>query len=326
MIDFKQPVLTSIRSGAIWFGVVSGTLYGLAARLLASSNAFDSIFLVMSLAFIFVTPFVIGYLTIRPNQTSSLTYRIFAPWVPALLGCAIAIGAGLEGSICVILGLPIILLGASLGGLFAASRAAPPPVQTAAVLLLPFIFGAAEHQWRPAPRMHRVETSILIDAPPAMVWDEIVSVPDIRQEELPSALYTSLGFPRPISAVIDRPGLGAVRKARFAGGLLFLETVNEWEVGKRLGFRIVAQTESIPPTTLDQHVTIGGPYFDVFQGSYWLDSLRDGTTRLHLASDLRVSTTFNWYASLWADRIMRSIQETILMVEKKRAEKRAGAR
>jgi len=43
-------------------------------------------------------------------------------------------------------------------------------------------------------------------------------------------------------------------------------------------------------------------------------------TRMRLESRLRVSTHFNVYSGPWVDAIMRSIQETILVVEKRRAE------
>jgi hypothetical protein len=50
--------------------------------------------------------------------------------------------------------------------------------------------------------------------------------------------------------------------------VLFLKTVTDWEPERLLRFTIAAQTDSIPPTTLDRHVTIGGPYLDVLSGRY----------------------------------------------------------
>src|SRR5262249_33140499 len=150
-------------------------------------------------------------------------------------------------------------------------------------------------------------------------------VREITPTELSSGLYHRLGFPRPLSATIDGAGVGAIRRARFHGGVLFLETVNLWEPERALGFRIQAQRDSIPPSTLDPHVTVGGPYFDVVQGTYRI--MPAGATdrvRLELASELRVSTHFNWYATLWADRIMASIQRAILQVERDRAERQAA--
>ena len=56
---------------------------------------------------------------------------------------------------------------------------------------------------------------------------------------------------------------------------------------------------------LDRHVTIGGRYFDVLQGTCVIEPTPGGV-RLHLTSNLRVSTHFNPYAGPWADAIMRS--------------------
>jgi hypothetical protein len=151
------------------------------------------------------------------------------------------------------------------------------------------------------------------------VWREIVSVRTITPEEQRPALFTTLGFPRPLSATLSRDGVGGVRLARFERGILFVETVTEWEPDARLKFTIAAQTDSIPPSTLDDHVTIGGPYFDVLSGEYRIEPAANGGVRLHLRSELRVSTTFNLYASLWADAVMRSIQDNILGVIQRRS-------
>ena len=114
-----------------------------------------------------------------------------------------------------------------------------------------------------------------------------------------------------------------MRHATFARGVLFIENVDVWEPGHRLAFSIHAQTEQIPRTTLDEHVRIGGPYFDVLRGEYVLEPLPNGVTRLHLYSQQRLSTDFNWYAQLWTGAIMRDLQNGILYVIKNRCEKRS---
>ncbi|HEX6770882.1 MAG TPA: hypothetical protein VF126_02565 [Acidobacteriaceae bacterium] len=72
--------------------------------------------------------------------------------------------------------------------------------------------------------------------------------------------------------------------------------------------------------TLDEHVKVGGRYFDVLEGEYQLEPLADGETVLHLSSRERVSTHFNAYPGFWTDPVMRSIQSSILQVIKQRAE------
>ena len=70
-------------------------------------------------------------------------------------------------------------------------------------------------------------------------------------------------------------------------------------------------------------MTIGGPYFYVLSGEYTIEPRPDGGVVLHVASELRVTTHFNFYARPWVDSIMRSIQENILVVLRERAERRA---
>jgi hypothetical protein len=120
--------------------------------------------------------------------------------------------------------------------------------------------------------------------------------------------------------------VGGVRHASFERGLTFIETVTNWEPEQRLAFTIKADTEHIPPTTLDQHVTIGGRYFDVLDGEYRIERLADGDTLLHLESRQRLSTDFNAYAGLWTDAVMNSLQSSILEVVQHRCEQQAKAK
>jgi hypothetical protein len=188
------------------------------------------------------------------------------------------------------------------------------------VALLPFMLGAAEHKLPTTQDMRVVESDIIINASPQTVWTNIERVPRIEPGELPRTWNRTIGFPRPIEATLSSESIGGVRHATFAGNVLFIETIDEWEPDQRLGFSIHADTKEIPPGTLDEHVTVGGPYFDVLHGEYVLEP-RDGAVRLRLISRHRVSTDFNWYASLWTDAVMRDVQRSILFVIKNRCER-----
>jgi hypothetical protein len=133
-------------------------------------------------------------------------------------------------------------------------------------------------------------------------------------------LSHAIGFPLPVEATLSREGVGGVRHASFEGGVVFTETVTAWEPGRRLAFDIDADPTSIPMRTLDQHVTVGGPYFDVLEGEYRIEPLAPGRVRLHLASRHRVSTHVNAYARWWTDFILGDVQRTILAAIRARAE------
>ena len=111
-----------------------------------------------------------------------------------------------------------------------------------------------------------------------------------------------------------------MRTATFEHGLTFFETVTRWEPAHALAFSIRADTANIPPTTLDEHVTVGGPYFDVLDGEYRIESLGGGNVMLHLTSHQRLSTDVNGYASLWTVAIMQNLQTSILQVIQHRSQ------
>jgi hypothetical protein len=137
-----------------------------------------------------------------------------------------------------------------------------------------------------------------------------------------SWIYT-IGFPRPVAATLSHDGIGGVRNAGFTGGLVFTESVYRWEPLQDLAFTIRANTATIPHTTLDDHVTIGGAFFDVLDGEYRLESRPDGIL-LHLTSHQRLSTHLNPYAALWTEAVVRTIQEQILFVIRNRCEHTIG--
>ncbi len=314
------PRRPSFTTKQMWTGFALAVAYGVLLRVVVA--AVPPALAVMSLGYIFVAPCVIGYLAVQAVPNASwFRAVVLLPWPPVFAATFIIALVGWEGSICIVMAMPVLLVGASLGGTLARVHNQRSGAGLLMVAVMPFAVGLAENQVAPEYNVHTVENIIEIDATPATVWREIVSVREIQASEMPgNPLFLWMGFPRPLSAEIDREAVGGIRKARFAGGLLFLETVTALEHERLLSFRIAAQTDQIPPGTLDDHVTIGGPYFDVLQGTYRIEPLGEHRVRLHLESRLRVSTHFNWYASLWADTVMASIQRNILAVEKVRAE------
>jgi hypothetical protein len=210
------------------------------------------------------------------------------------------------------------LLGGVAARLIRSNRA--KRVTMACVMALPLVTAPWEKPVLYRLDEREVENVIEIKASPEVIWRNIASVRAIRPEELPPSWSHRIGFPNPVEATLSHEGVGGVRHATFTGGLYFLETVDIWDPERRLAFTIAAQTDLIPPTTLDEHVRVGGPYFDALRGEYRLEPLGNGTTRLHLSSRHRVSTDFNWYAHLWTDAIMSDLQKRILVVIRQRCE------
>ena len=231
--------------------------------------------------------------------------------------------------ICAVLFLPISLALASFGGLTAGYIARLRVSRTArtvtlgCILALPLLVTPWEGNVFSQNEIRRVDTSVIIHASPEVIWRNIERVRAIQPSELPPSWTRRIGFPAPVEATLSQEGIGGIRHASFTGGVLFIENVDEWVPNNRLGFSIHAQTDQIPKRTLDDHVRVGGKFFDVLTGEYVIEPLGNGVVRLHLSSRHRLDTDFNWYAQLWTDAIMRDIQTTILEVVRNRCESEA---
>lgn len=316
-------------NASLWLGLAVGILYGAGARLVFTYKPFNEVFLIMSIGFIFFVPLTLGALTVyfgTKEQRRGWVYWIFMPWVPCVILMAAAFLIGWEGSICILMALPIFLVMSSLGGLITGLcvRARRPEQNSYSLIILflalPFVSASIEHQFLLPESIRTVETQVTINGSAQTVWENIERVKEIKPDEQRFSMFHLLGFPRPVEATLSREGIGGVRHATFEGGVLFVETIDKWEPDKELSFAIKADTKSIPPTTLDEHVTVGGPYFDVLEGTYRIERLSDKQVVLHLSSQHRLSTRFNFYAGRWTDYIMRDIQNNILGVIKRRCE------
>ena len=312
----------------IGLGVTVGFVYGAALRF--GFGLGNSTFQTITVGFVLFTPFAMGFMTVfvieRRKAQRIWTWFLY-PWIPVLASVAAAGIFLWEGLICIVMFIPIALVAATVGGVAAGligrmvrSRASRN-ASLACVVFLPFLITPFEHELLSQRDLRSVESAIDIKAPPLVIWSNIERVPAIHPAELQTSWSHAIGFPNPIEATLSKEGVGGVRNATFERGVLFIETVDTWEPQHHLGFSIRAQTAGIPKTTLDEHVTVGGQYFDVLRGDYELEPLPNGTTRLHLRSLHRVSTDLNWYAHLWTDSIMRDLQVRILQVIRDRCER-----
>lgn len=310
--------------------VATGIAYGLLFRVVFGLERFERVLGVMSIAFLFLVPFAFGYLTVAIGERRhpwSWPARLFAPLITAVAALLAALLLAWEGLICIFLWLPLMCMMAVIGGLAAVAvgavvrRRKTQAGFACVVALLPLAVGPAE-KLVPAPEEIRtVRTSIDIAAGPDVVWRAIARVRRFEAAEHGFAWTHAAGFPRPVEATLDREGVGGVRHASFEGGVVFVERVTAWEPRRHLAFTVHADPESIPMQTLDQHVTVGGEFFDVLEGEYRIEPLAPGIVRLHLASRHRLTTRFNVYSRLWTDFVMADVQRYILARLKARCER-----
>jgi len=302
--------------------------FAILIRVVFGATVFDDFLSVMSWTFFITVPAGIGALTIYfspAHKANSTLYVIFVPWIPIVLVITLTIMFGLEGWACWIMILPLFFIFASIGGVIAGyykmkKTKRQQNLNVSLLVLLPFIIGPIEHSIEVTPSIYTTYTSIIIDASPEKIWDNVTSVRQIQPGEGNPRLTNWLGFPQPLKAELDTLAVGGFRKAIFEKGLVFNETVTHYDHLKFMAFSIKANTYEIPSTTLDNHILIGGAYFDMLNGTYKLNRITNSKYELILYSNFSMKTTFNSYAGLWGNWIMKDIQNNILDIIKKRSE------
>jgi uncharacterized protein YndB with AHSA1/START domain len=309
-----------------WPWIVGGALYGVLLRVLfgalpASTQG------AMSAAFLVGTPFVIGALSIWGARDRELNFWLLIrlPMTAVLLtlfGCAVTL---LEGSICLVLMAPLFLLGGFVGGLVMAlvlTVFGAQPVQLRALVVLPFFMLFAEEQVPLKDRQLELRQSVQIAAPPARVWREIMTARDIRADELPLSLTHLMGVPRPVEGVNVATPEGEVRHSRWDRGVRFEGKVRERREPEFIRWEYAFDAHSFPPGSMDEHVAIGGRYFDLQDTAFTLHESQGGT-RLEIVAHYRVTSSVNFYAVPAATLLGHDFIATILGLYKLRSEKAA---
>lgn len=315
---------------AIFWGGAVALLYGIGARLIFQSpweELWNFALGTITLGFCFAVPVAIGAVTVAlsPQKLKiEWWYGLLAPWLPCLVLGGVVVLLQWEVLICVIMALPIFLVMSSIGGLLMVlifrqnQKAAVQNSMLGLILVLPYLITPLENQLPPPDSIRTVETQIEIQAGPATVWENVAAVPLITTAEHHFSLFHWLGLPRPREATLSHEGVGGIRYASFEEGLAFEETIYEWREQKSIRFTIEVKSgdASLRPP-LGQ---IGGKYLKVFDGGFWIEPLGQDRVMLHLSSQHRLSTHFNFYGGLWTDWVMRDLQNYILSVIKARCE------
>lgn len=307
----------------IWLGVILGIGYGILLRLLFEvSQYFPG---AMSMSFVMGTPVVIGAISVYyagEGERISWLRQIFIPWLAVLAFMLTCLATLLEGAICVVLLSPVFALLASIGGLIGGyiynASLARRDDSIKAIALLPILLALGETYVPGRELAQTVERTQVIDAPAAEVWRHIKNIPDIKPEEFATSFIYMIGVPYPQLGQVDERG--QVRLSKWDKGISFEEKIVEQVDNQRMRWVYDFKPGDIPPAALDQHVEIGGKYFDVLDTLYETKTLASGKTELRLSIRYRISTNINWYANLWARFLVDDFERQILRVYQRRSE------
>jgi len=308
-----------------WFPLIGGVFAGLALRLIFSGKAGDA-YAAMMESFVLASPVLVAVVTVYIAETQARRTWSYYFLMPALANILFVLGSLLiliEGWICAILIFPLFALVGGLAGLAmgAICRATRWPRRTivGCVAMVPLITGGFE-QHLPLPRRERVsEREIVVAASAPAVWRELIDARDIQPGEVGDAWLYRIGVPMPLAGVADTQGGDHLRHIAMGKGIHFDQVATEWLENESVTWRYRFDDDSFPAGALDDHVRIGGHYFDLGETQYSIQR-GAGQTRLRIRMHYRVSTRFNWYAGPIADLLVGNFADVVLRFYAKRAE------
>jgi hypothetical protein len=309
------------RRNTLLIGLTAGVIYSFLSMLVVSHFHEN-----VSISYIFVLPMVLGAIPVlfsTKEQLKAYQTYLLLPWMITFTFFVLCFVSGFEGMICLVIIVgPFLLLGTLGAFLFRLIKLKSEGNGTRlyASLLLPFLVLAIETQFQAIDQVHTVSSSIVIKANQSKVWENLKNVKNIQSHEISPHFVHFIGIPKPLNGELDKEGVAGVRQITWEKGIQFKETITSWDEGKGFIYNIDVDPNSIPPKTLDEHVMIGGKYFDVLKGSYTIETLDPRTNKVTLTCTYRVTSNLNLYSKLWADFILDDFNEMILEVIKGRCE------
>ncbi len=277
----------------------------------------------------FGIPFLLGAVTAylfniarQPSLASTLTMVTTV----LIIGFLALLLFALEGMVCLVMVLPIMLGAALPGAIFGRSLAQMSlgVDATLGIVVLMFPLGALVERQVTEPALREVVTSIEIDAPPSAVWKNVVSFSELPP---PSDWLFSTGIAYPLRARIDGEGVGAVRYCEFSTGA-FVEPITVWDEPRRLSFDVTDQP--VPMEEWSFYANVNPPHLDhsfkSLRGEFRLIETPEGGTLLEGSTWYALEMSPAPYWQVWGDAILHRIHRRVLEHIKKLSEEGPSSR
>ena len=312
------------------YPIIAGALAGVAMRFVFSGDA-GSRWSAMVGAFIFGAPIFVGMLTVylaERQRRRSWQYYVGAPFVATSLFVCGTLLVYIEGLICAIVIVPMFAVLGAFGGLLMGiicrlTNWPRPTIYCAGAIPVLLAFCAP---LIPTPsETGEIDRSIVIAASPDVVWQALNDIPQITVDEMDDAYAMRIGVPQPVSGKTEETAEGRIRRSNWGKQVHFDEVIQDWRPGRYMRWTYRFSADSFPRNALDDHVVIGGHYFDLVDTSYSLTAEYGGrSTRLSTQVHYRISTQFNLYADWVAQLVLGNLSETGLELYKARSERAAA--
>lgn len=264
-------------------------------------------------------PFVMGFLSVLVHSYH-VPRTIGACVLTALLAVGLAGAAllvvALEGVICLVMAAPIAVALGTLGGVVGFliqntlwRRAGATQLFCSVLLVIPTAMGMEHAVPPPLPKL-AVQSSVIVDAPPEKVWQNVVTFSELPP---PTETIFKLGVAYPVRAEIDGQGVGAIRRCNFSTGP-FVEPIEVWDEPRLLKFSVTQNPAPMQEWTpyREVHPPHLHGYLESCGGQFRLVPLSGNRTLLE-------GTTWYYhhlwpadYWQMWSDKIIHTIHLRVL--------------
>ena len=221
-------------------------------------------------------------------------------FVSLLLGCALSAIVLREGTICLLMALPLVVtfqwVGYRIGKALANRKSRPLNATLAPLFLLLITANVLTTRGYDGAETDR----IVIHAPARKVWRYLAGYPAIAAP--PDYWLWRIGLPVPVQSTANGSAVGAARKCLFTGNVALDERITQSTPERELAFDVVSQPK-------DPEI-VG--HFTLHRGQFLLKDNGDGTTTLTGTSWYTLNVHPAVYYDLWVQDIVSHVHLRVM--------------
>lgn len=294
---------------------------------LSAGAAYLVIFVVVSVyglgsygaAMFFGTPVITGAVAsyiLNRRRMCGVGKTLIHSTLTMTVACVAFLVLGLEGIICIVMAMPIMiplglfgaLVGRSIAGSLNRRGCSEQAGLWGCMLVLPLV-AWVENATQQNPT-YEVVSSIEIHAPIETVWENVIHFSDISAEP---SWYFRMGIAYPTRAHIVGTGVGAQRFCEFSTGT-FVEPITAWERPTQLSFNVSQQPDPMFELTPYRHIHpphLNGAFRSV-RGEFRLTAIGHQHTFLEGSTWYQLDVRPLNYWTIWTDWILHRIHYRVL--------------
>ncbi|HEY0426903.1 MAG TPA: hypothetical protein VGC76_03760 [Pyrinomonadaceae bacterium] len=266
---------------------------------------------------------ILATLIYAPNNEQSFGRCFAVSMVSILMVAFVLLVIAFEGAICLVMAAPFALILNLFGVLI--GKAISYAIQEIRVknyvslflvLSIPFLLGF-ETSTKSKPILHKVVSTVEIEAPIEKVWETVVAFPQIEKQ--PEGILR-LGFAYPVNAKIEGAGVGATRYCNFNTGA-FVEPVTAWEKPNLLAFDVKSQPAPMIETSFYSNLHAAHMDFIKSERGQFRLYEKDGKTVVEGTTFYTHDIAPDFYWQLFSDEIIHQIHMRVLNHIKEVSEK-----